>query len=154
MSHTVFDPTKLRIIEFRVVSADISCQSPIFGFNAASKFNVGLELGTDYDHGIVKITIHINLEATNPTTQEEARLKVSTIVVFNVSELMEFVNLGPDGKVILDTQLAYSIAGIAYSTSRGLLSSQTNNTFFSGFVIPVININDLFKPLLNEEPKS
>jgi hypothetical protein len=148
MSIPVFDPTKLKIHDCRTVAANVLCQSPIYGLNAQSKFNVELTLGTDYQNGFVKASLILDLKVENPNTKEIAGFTINNIIVFNVAELLEFISHDSTGNPILDAKLAYAIVGIAYSTSRGMISTQINNTFLSGFIMPVIDVHTLLQAQL------
>ena len=145
MNISVFDPTKLKIHDCRIVSAQISCQNPISRLNAPTQFNVGLTLGTDYQNGFVKASLALELKVDNPNSNEVSGFTIMNCLVFNVAELLEFISLDSAGNPILDARLAYAIVGIAYSASRGMVSSQINNTYLSGFIMPVIDVKTLLK---------
>jgi hypothetical protein len=55
--------------------------------------------------------------------------------IMNLKELIRTV----DGKEAVDGQLLATIAGLAYSTTRGIVMERTAGTFFNGVILPVID---------------
>ena len=45
----------------------------------------------------------------------------------------------------IDSQLGATIAGISYSTARGIVLERTNGTYFNGVILPVLNPRELLE---------
>ncbi|TVR89989.1 MAG: hypothetical protein EA411_01140 [Saprospirales bacterium] len=67
---------------------------------------------------------------------------------FKVNELTKYA-IKEGTKTQISAELGSSILAIAYSTSRGIVLERTNNTFFNGIILPVINVAEF----LREDPK-
>lgn len=66
---------------------------------------------------------------------------------------MEIENLSSNileknGQLTINTNLAATILGMSYSTSRGIILEKTQNTFFGGIILPCI---DPYKVLLEKD---
>jgi len=48
-----------------------------------------------------------------------------------------------DEKQRLDLSVAASLINISYSTSRGIILEKTQNTFFHGIILPVVDSTKL-----------
>lgn len=50
-----------------------------------------------------------------------------------------------DNKIIIPKEFLWHIAGLAVSTTRGVLAAKTENTEFSDFYLPLVNMQDVVK---------
>ena len=62
--------------------------------------------------------------------------------VENLDEFMEENEAETEGFVVSD-ELGATIAGISYSTARGIILDRTHATYFNGVILPVLNPRDL-----------
>ncbi|QSE99202.1 hypothetical protein [Fulvivirga lutea] len=62
-------------------------------------------------------------------------------IVENLSEFVSFEN--DDTEINVDANLGATIAGISYSTSRGIILDRTQTTDFNGVILPIINPHNL-----------
>ncbi len=57
---------------------------------------------------------------------------------FEIENLTENI-LEADGQLQINANLAATLLGMAYSTSRGIILEKTQNTFLSGVILPCID---------------
>ncbi len=58
---------------------------------------------------------------------------------FEVDNFTDFVQHRDKEQAILDSKLTLTLLNIAYSTTRGMVLSRTQGTFFDGVILPVID---------------
>jgi len=99
------------------------------------------------DHGTVSVmfSLRIDLQGVDKKGKEIGlngyyelgfRFKV-----MNLKELTQEIK----GQQAVDGQLLATIAGIAYSTTRGIVMERTAGTFFNGVILPVIDPKQLIQ---------
>ena len=71
-----------------------------------------------------------------------------TEYIFTVENLSQFSEKKEE-VVLLDTSMAATLMGIAYSTTRGIILTRTQGTLLDGVLLPVLNPKDL----INNIPK-
>ena len=65
---------------------------------------------------------------------------------YHVENLDDFVTGGESNESkVVENILGATIAGISYSTARGIILNRTQATNFNGVLLPVINPADLLK---------
>lgn len=106
-----------------------------FSFNT----NSGINLTAD----LVRFKLGVFVQAKN---QQEELLDIqgefSIDFSFIIKDLQKFMTQNED-QVQLDIGLGSVLAGIAYSTARGIVLQQTQETFMGGVILPVISPKEL-----------
>jgi len=64
--------------------------------------------------------------------------------IFDVENMLDFL-VDVENKQVFTGQIVGTLIGISYSTLRGLVYSKLNETNLNGFILPVINPNDILK---------
>ena len=83
----------------------------------------------------------------NENEKLELEAEIGIEFHFKIENFKQFLKESKDEtQVSLD--IAASLMAIAYSTSRGMILEKTQNTYFNGIIIPVI---DATKFLLKDE---
>lgn len=111
------------------------------------KFDIGLksESGFNLDKKYLQFRLYVKIKGTN---EQGENLGVDGEYVFEfayfIENLMEFVTFHDDKKNFkVEAILGATIAGISYSTSRGVILERTQATDFGGVLLPVVNPNIL-----------
>jgi len=110
---------------------------------ATTAWNCNTAWNIDHTTGTVMFTIRIDLQGVDKKGKDIGlhgyyelgfRFKV-----LNLKELTQKIN----GQEAVDGHLLATIAGIAYSTTRGIVMERTAGTFFNGVILPVIDPKQL-----------
>lgn len=111
-------------------------------------FSLGKEIAHNFEEGMARYRVHFDFKALNDS-DEDLGLKASFSLEFHfkINDFASFIK-EVDGKIKVDINLASSLMAIAYSTSRGIILEKTQNSYFNGIILPVI---DPTKFLLKEE---
>ncbi|QQD13401.1 hypothetical protein [Sphingobacterium sp. UDSM-2020] len=64
--------------------------------------------------------------------------------IFEVENMLDFL-VEVEHKKVFTKQIVGTLVGISYSTLRGLIYGKMSETNLNGFVLPVINPNDILK---------
>ena len=64
--------------------------------------------------------------------------------IFEVDNFLDFLT-EDEGKQVFEKQIVGTLVGISYSTLRGIVYSKLSDTNLNGFILPVINPNEILK---------
>lgn len=114
-----------------------------------SDFQIGLksESGFNYDENAVRFRLFVKIVAKDDK-EELMGVFGEYLLEYNyvVENLIDFVDEEEGGKSV-SSMLGATIAGISYSTARGIILDRTQATEFNGVLLPVIDPHRL----LNED---
>jgi hypothetical protein len=137
------DPEKIQIINIKTLKGNIDDGSEtdpttITGY----RFKTDLAIALNLEEKIVglKLTIHIE---TLDKNKHELDIKASYTheFVFRVENLEDFVDPKEEDEKEenIDPLLIGTLAGIAYSTLRGIIITRTQGTPLNAVILPVID---------------
>lgn len=106
----------------------------------------GNDTGINLDAKKIIFTFNILIEFKNENIENSAKASFDIQYLFEVDNLDELSNVHEDGTPIVDGSLTLTLAGIAYSTSRGLVYNLTDQSLLGGIIIPVVDPMSLLKP--------
>lgn len=137
---------KVNVIKYELNTSEAFLNAPqsIDGY----EFGLDKEIAHDFDKGMARYRLHFYFKGMN-VDREDVGLECSIGIEFNFKiDHFESYLQKEDGQDKIDLNLGASLMAIAYSTARGIILEKTQNTFFKGILIPVI---DPKKFLLTEE---
>ena len=111
-----------------------------------SHFGLGVksESGFNFEDNAVRFRLFIKIKGFDEEDNEVGvRGEYHLEYYFIIENLNEFVTFKNSEDYIVDTLIGGTLAGIAYSTSRGIILDRTQSTDFKGVILPVINPQDL-----------
>lgn len=116
---------------------------------AGIEINVGQSTAFNIEMKNIRIRLKIELDARKNET-EPIGLSGSYVLEFHihVDDLEHYITEAGDKKLI-DSKLGGTLAGIVYSTARGIIYERTAATDFGGVILPVIDPNLLIKESLS-----
>ena len=137
---------KTNVFKFNLHSSEDYMDNPVE--YDSLKISMGKDVAHNFEEGLSRYRLHFVFDAIS---EKEELLGLSAKVGiefhFKVDNFNDFIRAEKDGiKVNID--IGSSLMAIAYSTSRGIILEKTQNSFFNGIIIPVI---DSTKFLLEEE---
>lgn len=140
-----FNPEKLAIIDFKLIKGQVDAPEEfdaevVKGYRLNNNFQLGFNLKVK--QAKADLTIEVDSDSKGENT-EEAKAVFHLIFIFKVENLDELVTETDAKKLNVDPMLGSSLAGISYSTARGILLTRLQGTVFQKFILPVINPSQL-----------
>jgi len=106
------------------------------------KIKTGSEIALNVENQASRIRLYFDFNANN-NGDEEKKIGLSANIGlefhFHVKDMDKYI----DEKQRLDLSVAASLINISYSTSRGIILEKTQNTFFHGIILPVVDSTKL-----------
>lgn len=136
------DPELIHLISVRILRAHYEVEGESHNSELEiSDYRIGLksETGFNYEINQIRFMIYIKIVGVNSEGEPvgasgEYLLEYSYIV----ENLNDFVEEDGDIKLVSAT-LGATIAGISYSTARGIVLDRTQATDFNGVLLPIID---------------
>lgn len=148
----VVDPQKIHMMGLRIVKSYFEVELEVLEdprdieyINLGTKSESQFNLEEDYQLFKLFVKIHgLSEDGESICAKGEYQIDFH----YKIDNLMDFVDLEKDSNGFsVKSMLGATIAGISYSTSRGIILDRTQTTDFAGVLLPVIDPNQL----LNED---
>jgi len=144
-SNTSFDPEKIKIVEFKMVKAQID-EPEVFESEDVEGhlLDNSLQFGFNLEEKLVKadFTIEIKTKSKGQNTSEVSG-NFHLLYIYHVENLNELATSDDKNLIILHPSFANALSSVTYSTSRGILMIRLQGTALQNFVLPIINPNKL-----------
>lgn len=148
MSNTQIAPEKIHMEGIRILKShfevDISTGEEE---RDVSSYGIGLKSDTVFNHNEnrVRFRLFLKIQGYNDV-KEVLGIKGEYHIDFfyHIENLQDFVTWEED-KFKVEAILGGTLAGISYSTCRGIILGRTETTDFNGVILPVINPNLLLE---------
>ncbi|MDZ4679366.1 MAG: hypothetical protein SH848_20540 [Saprospiraceae bacterium] len=136
-------PEKIQLVDFRVVKNQVDSSARFSaGKVEGHELNFGFDLGFNLKDKLVKAEFRCEISAVDKQA-ESAEGQFHLVFIYHVENLEELAILDKENKITLFGGLGNALASITYSTSRGILMTRLQDTAFQGFILPVINPDEL-----------
>lgn len=115
----------------------------IHGFNLGTKSQSGFSL----KEKLLRFRVYIRLigydkERKNIGIEGEYVIEF----LYKIENLDDFItHTDKEGEFSVGVDLGATIAGISYSTSRGIVLDRTQGTYFNGVLLPILDPKDLLE---------
>ncbi|OMP81225.1 hypothetical protein [[Flexibacter] sp. ATCC 35208] len=113
----------------------------------SSSYNYNFKIDSQYqkEYKIVRLFLEISIQGLDDADQFNGISAGYTHeFVFHVDNLEELVEFDEEKKIVVaDGDLGITLAGIAYSTARGIIFDKTQGTLLKGLILPIISPNQL-----------
>ncbi|WP_417265064.1 hypothetical protein [Brumimicrobium sp.] len=106
--------------------------------------SLGQESGLNLDEKKVAFTLKVLIEFPNSIKDAKAQAEFVLQFLFEVKNLDELAKVEDDGAITVSGELSLTLAGIAYSTARGIILNTTEQSTIRGILLPVISPAKLF----------
>ena len=134
-------PDKIHLIRAKTIAGflnhaeDIE-DDEIKGFSSSFNFTTAYSIESKR----IKNTLSIEIKAEKEeNTFIELEAGYTVEFTFEIDNLEELSEKQEDGTVKISIHLAATLAGICYSTLRGIVLTRTQGTPLNGMIMPVIN---------------
>ncbi len=141
--NAILQPEKIHLVDFKVVKNQVDSSSRFStGKVEGHELDFGFDLGFNLNDKLAKADFICKVLARDKQA-ETAEGHFHFVFIFFVENLEELAILDKENKITLSGGLGNVLASITYSTSRGILMTRLQDTAFQGFILPVINPNEL-----------
>ena len=154
------DPEKIHMLRIKTLKGRIANDAEIDSSIIASyRFTNDIATAINEEEKIVglKLTVYIDT-LDNKKEKLDIQASYTHEFVFKVDNLSDFVyseeekeTAGNDN--IVDPLLIGTLAGISYSTTRGIIITRTQGTALNAVILPVIDPKKLMGLTVDEEKK-
>lgn len=140
------DLDRIHLAEFRFLECAVTERNPVVAAEQTTTLKISTELSFDVPSQRLTvrfemlITCHPNAAPTSIT----ADARINLVFAFLVEELERYlipVDTRPDP--VPSPMLSLTIAGVAYSTARGLVLAKLANTALEGYALPLQDARNL-----------
>ena len=132
MAENVIIPDKMKLFHIDVVSKDINDKA--IDENLNLEFTVAHNTKHNLKDERVKIELFINL-----LSHQEIGVKFHIDFHYNITDLENHYELNENGIPLFSGQFIATLLGISFSTARGLIFQQLQETNFKGMILPVVS---------------
>jgi hypothetical protein len=141
----LFDPNKVHFSDFKMLKGQVETPSGMeipSDLQFLSEFSLSIGLGTGNQSMRVDLGVEIKVDAASA---EVTPIRGSFLFafVYQIENIDELVQFSESEAPQLDYHLSVALAGITYSTVRGILMTRLQGTLLERFIMPVINPADL-----------
>jgi len=148
-------PEKIQIFGLRVLSGQINCPPDIALQNPQIEgclTDINAEFKVNRKAKNILYIINVKLNAVGPERKPlpiEAQFSIE--IRFHVENFDDYVITSTDKNIVIKGVLAVSLAGIAYSTARGVIATRTEGTILKGVLIPVVDPKSIISKQMKME---
>ncbi|QXP69198.1 hypothetical protein H0I29_11200 [Polaribacter sp. R2A056_3_33] len=132
MSENSIIPEKIKLFQIDVVNTYINDDT------INENLNLGFSVAHNTKHNLkderVKIELFVNL-----ISNEDIGVKFHIDFHYAVEDLKEQYNLNENNTPMFSGQFIATLLGISFSTARGLIFQQLQETKFKGMILPIVS---------------
>jgi len=132
MAENLIIPEKINLFHIEVVNTYINDDT--ISDNLNLEFSVAHNTKHNLKDERVKIELFINL-----LSQEEIGVKSQIDFHYEIEDLKNHYTLNEDEMPVFSGQFIATLLGISFSTARGLIFQQLQDTNFKGMILPVVS---------------
>lgn len=152
-----FDPARIKFRHAIVVQGGIHTEEKFFKNPVQpvhTNATVGATFGFNSAERSVRIAVRstfVGLDRDNQMVGIEGTYELHFLMT--VDGFDEFISKAPDGTELFNHQIAVVMAGVAYSTARGIILERTLGTIMGGVFLPVVDSSGLI-PMPEDAPST
>lgn len=109
-----------------------------------NQLSLGQDTGLNLDEKKIVFTLKVLIDFPDKNKEVCARAEFVLQFLFEVENLESLTQVKEDGTTVVSGELSVTLAGIAYSTARGIILNTTEQSTIKGILLPVINPINLF----------
>lgn len=126
---------KVRTIAGFINQSDDIDEDDISGFESNFSFSTAYSIESKR----IKNILEVKIQAIGKEKKIELEAGYTLEFVFKIDNFEDLSKIQDDGTVKISVHLAATLAGICYSTLRGIVLEKTQGTLLSTVILPVIN---------------
>lgn len=150
MAKQLVDPDKIILFSIRILKAHFEVNEEVLDQPKETlKFDLGLKSETAFnlEEKNLRFRVYISIEGADKDDKPNGiRGEYDIEFHYHIENLDEFVIKGDKSEeIFFRDDLGGTIAGISYSTARGIILDRTQATDLNGIILPVINPYNLLE---------
>lgn len=126
---------KVRTIAGFINQSDDIDEDDISGFESNFSFSTAYSIESKR----IKNILEVKIQAIGKEKKIELEAGYTLEFVFKIDNFEDLSKIQDDGTVKISVHLAATLAGICYSTLRGIVLEKTQGTLLNTVILPVIN---------------
>jgi hypothetical protein len=135
----IVNPELIHLLSVDVLKARILSEYEAFKEESAEfQFSMSFLNGFNIAEKLVRCELEINVDRKNPEGRIIAESSYTLSFVYQIGNFGDAVE-EKEGGIVLNNAMAATLAGIAFSTTRGILLTRFQGTMFKDFILPVID---------------
>lgn len=138
------DPSKIQILDIKTIQGQITSEENVdMAQLGGHNFNFELTTGLNPAENVIGLKLKIDIKGLDRVGNTiDIGGSYTHEIVFKVENLNDFLEIADvDGKTghIIDVTLGATLAGLIYSTVRGIIFTRTQGTSLGVVLLPVID---------------
>ncbi len=135
----IVNPDNIHMLSVDILKARIQSDFDSLGEESSEfQFNMSFLNGFNTAEKLIRCELEINVDKKNQEGRIIAESSFTISFVYQVENFEDFVE-EKEGGIVFNVAMAATLAGIAFSTTRGILLSRFQGTVFKDFILPVID---------------
>ena len=129
---------KVNVLQFKIEASEKYIQKPLKPKNI--NFELGKEIAHNLEKGVARYRLFFNCKAENSKNKSiglEANIGLE--FHFAIEDFNRFIIKHKNGTVQIHLSIITNLMNIAYATSRGIILEKTQNSYFNGIIIPIVD---------------
>ncbi|MGO1751072.1 hypothetical protein [Psychroflexus halocasei] len=145
MSKSTIIPEKIKLNHIEVINTYINDDT--INKNLNFEFNIAHNTKHNLEDQSIKIELFINL-----LSSKEIGVKFHIDFYFQIEDLQNHYELDKDKNIpVFSGQFIATLLGISFSTSRGIIYQQLQETNFSKLILPVVSPSKMLDMRIEDE---
>lgn len=136
------EPSKIQILSIKTLKGNIHAGTGL-DIHAVGRHKFDFELGVGFnsEEKIIGLELTVNIQAVSKTDESlDLTASYTHEIIFQIDNFDDFINKeGNQQEIKIDRIMAGTLAGIAYSTVRGIILTRTQGTSLNAVVLPIID---------------
>lgn len=143
----IINPEKIHLENVDILKARINSEFEAWSDEADEfQFSVSFTNGFNLQEKRVRCELEINVNKLSLEKKTIAESSFTISYVYRIEDFDAFVE-EKEGGIVFNVVMAATLAGISFSTGRGILLTRFQGTIFKDFILPVIDP----KKMLNDK---
>jgi len=139
------DADKINLLFVKTLKSNIEVGSNFIKKEGQEyQLSLGQDSGLNLDEKKIVFTLKVLIDFPDKNEGAGARAEFVLQFLFEVENLDDFTSQNEEGTTSVSGELSMTLAGIAYSTARGVILNTTEQSTIKGILLPVINPVNLF----------
>lgn len=138
-TQSIINPEKIHLENVDIIKAKIDSEFEAWNYEA-NEFEYGVSFvnGFNLQKKLVRCELGINVNKLSIERKTIAESSFTISYVYRIEDFDDFVE-EKEGGIVFNFDMAATLAGISFSTGRGILLTRFQGTIFKDFILPVID---------------
>ena len=135
----IVNPELIHLFSVDILKARLESEFEVLGEDSTEfQFTTSFLNGFNVVEKLVRCELEIKVDKKNEEGRIIAESSFTISFVFHIENFEEVVEQ-KEGGIVFNAAMAATLAGIAFSTTRGILLTRFQGTTFRDFILPIID---------------